>query len=125
MATEAQRASFRLALQKTRNEAQMSQRELAALVGVSPGTIAQWETGDTAPRADRTVELEGALGVEEGIFSRLLGYLPVGPQDTAVMTVLEAIEADQRLGDRERELLATMYRELVRQRRKAVSEATQ
>lgn len=123
MATEAQRATFRLALQKARNEAQMSQRELATAVGVSPGTIAQWETGDTAPRADRTIELEGALGIEGGLFSRLLGYLPVGPQETAVMSVLEAIEADPRLGDRERELLAAMYRQLVRQRRKATSEA--
>jgi hypothetical protein len=32
------------------------------------------------------------------------------------MSVIEAIQADSRLGRRERHLLVTMYRELIRQR---------
>jgi hypothetical protein len=38
-------------------------------------------------------------------------------------SVIEAIESDPRLGKRERELLATMYRELLRQREDADGQA--
>jgi hypothetical protein len=51
------------------------------------------------------------------VLSRLLGYLPIteSPEKTT-MDVLEALQADPKLGDRERKLLATIYRELVAQR---------
>jgi hypothetical protein len=39
------------------------------------------------------------------------------------VSVIEAIEADTSLGKRERELLATMYRELIRQREGADGQA--
>jgi hypothetical protein len=51
------------------------------------------------------------------VLSRLLGYLPIThPPDKATMDVLDALQADPKLGARERQLLATIYRELVAQR---------
>jgi hypothetical protein len=47
----------------------------------------------------------------------LLGYVPAGVDDKALVSVIEAIEADPGLGERERKLLAAMYRELKRQYR--------
>jgi hypothetical protein len=62
-------------------------------------------------------KLETALGLTPGVLSRLLGYLPITQAgDQATMDVLAAVEADPKLGERERKLLATIYRELVAQR---------
>ena len=62
-------------------------------------------------------KLEAALDLGPGVLSRLLGYLPItGPPEKATMDVLEALQADPKLGERERKLLATIYRELVAQR---------
>ncbi len=121
MATEAQRKVFCRLLQQARKEAELSQRELAKQVGVSPGTIAQWEMGETAPREGKVSALEKALDVDDGTFGRLLGFLPMTTAQAAASSVIEALAADSRLSDSDREMLTSIYRQLVRKRRKEAS----
>jgi len=95
----------------------LSQRELARALGFSHSTISYWELGKGLPEPANVVELERVLELESGTLSRLLGYMPVATMQREMVGVLDAIMADPGLGARERELLATMYRELLRQRR--------
>lgn len=118
LATAAQKVMFKQVLQQARADAGLSQRALAQLLNVSGATVALWETGETAPRVEMTAKLEKALEVEAGTFARLLGYLPMGVQTDAMISVLEAIKADKKLEESDRALLATMYREILKQRRK-------
>lgn len=116
MPTEEQREVFRRALQQARQDTGLSQRALAAALGLSPGAVSQWELGQTAPRPAMVAKIEQELKLDDGALGRLLGYLPAGVQERAVVSVMEAVEADPRLGPREREILAGLYRQLVRQR---------
>lgn len=106
---------FRRVLQAARMDAGLSQRDLARKLGVSYSAVSQWEMGSTAPRQAKVRELERALNLEDGDLGQHLGYLPASAQERALVTVGDAIERDPRLGERQRELLRTMYRELVRQ----------
>lgn len=117
MATADQRKNFARALQRARSECGLSQRQLAAALGVSQASVSQWLTGQSAPKPRRIGELERVLRLTPNAFARYLGYLPA--DETApksVMTVVEAAEADPRLGEREQRILAAVYRELVHQR---------
>ncbi len=116
-ATDEQRRAFQRALQRARRERGLSQRELARALGFSHSTISYWELGKGLPEPANVVELERVLELESGTLSRLLGYMPVATMQREMVGVLDAIMADPGLGARERELLATMYRELLRQRR--------
>jgi hypothetical protein len=59
--------------------------------------------------------IEQVLGLPTGSLQRLLGQLTADEAGARIpMTVLEAADADSKLGDREREILAAVYRELVR-----------
>jgi transcriptional regulator with XRE-family HTH domain len=116
VATEPQREAFRKALRRAREASGLSKRGLALRVGVTQSAVWQWEEGKTSPRPEMAAALERALGLQPGALAQRLGYLPAGSVGTATVSVIEAIEADSRLGKRERELLAAMYRELLRQR---------
>lgn len=119
MPTETQREVFRKALRRAREARGLSKRGLARKVGVTQSAVWQWEEGKTAPRPETAAALERALGLQPGALAQSLGYLPVEGVGTVTVSVIEAIEADTSLGKRERELLATMYRELIRQRESA------
>jgi transcriptional regulator with XRE-family HTH domain len=109
--------AFPRALQHARTERRLSQRELSRALSVSHSAVSQWESGRVRPIPAKVAELEQVLDLEPGSLSRLLGYLPIATANArASLSVLEAIRADPRLGDRERELLIAMYRQLVRQR---------
>jgi transcriptional regulator with XRE-family HTH domain len=115
--TNDQRDAFRQALRHAREEHGWSQRQLAQQVGVSHSAISSWERGSSLPEPTNVVDLEGALSLESGTLARLLGYMPLETMRREFRTVLDAIMADPDLGQRERDLLLAMYRELVRQRR--------
>ena len=117
MTTTEQREAFRQALAHVRREHGWSQRQLAERLGVSHSTVAFWEQGKTLPTASKVADLERALGMNSGILARLLGYVPLETMRREMANVLDAIMSDPELGERERELLLAMYRELVRQRR--------
>lgn len=110
---------FRRVVTQARADAGLSQRQLATKLGIGFTTVSEWERGTSAPREDTAARLEHVLGLEEGTLGRMLGFIPYGVQLNAVSSVTEALEADQRLGPRERDLLETMYRELVKQRDQA------
>jgi transcriptional regulator with XRE-family HTH domain len=112
-----QQQAFRQALTHVRQERGWSQRELARMLGLSQSTVSYWEQGKSLPEPANVVELERVLKLESGTLARLLGYMPAATMRREMSTVLDAIMADPDLGERERELLLTMYRELVRQRR--------
>jgi transcriptional regulator with XRE-family HTH domain len=112
-----QQQAFRQALAHARQERGWSQRELAREMGLSQSAVSYWEQGKSLPEPFNVVELERVLELESGTLARLLGYMPAATMRREMATVLDAIMADPELGERERELLLTMYRELVRQRR--------
>jgi transcriptional regulator with XRE-family HTH domain len=114
--TETQREVFRKALRRAREARGLSKRGLARKVGVTQSAVWQWEEGKTAPRPETAAALEQALGLQPGALAQSLGYLTAERAGPVTVSVIEAIEADTSLGKRERELLATMYRELIRQR---------
>jgi transcriptional regulator with XRE-family HTH domain len=114
--TESQREAFRKALRRAREEHGLSKRGLALRIGVTQSAVWQWEEGRVSPRPELLAVLERALDLAPGGLAYLLGYLPPAGVSKAPASVTEAIEADPRLGNRERKLLVAMYHELVRQR---------
>ena len=59
-------------LKALRRRQHLSQKELAALVGVSHQAIEQWEAGTTQPRRAHIPKLAEALGVDAGRLPALL-----------------------------------------------------
>jgi transcriptional regulator with XRE-family HTH domain len=116
MATEEQKAAFRRRLRQEREAAGQTQMGLSLKIGVSRSAVWQWEEGRSVPTEANVAALEKELRLQPGELSILLGYLPAGAAEREMISVIEALEADPKLGDRERELLAAMYRQLVKQR---------
>lgn len=116
LVTEEQKAVFRRALRRAREAAGQSQSALSQTIGVSRSAVWQWEEGRAVPTEENVAALERELGLQSGGLSRLLGYVPADAVDRETISVIEALEADSKLGERERELLAAMYRQLVKQR---------
>jgi transcriptional regulator with XRE-family HTH domain len=107
---------FARALQRARTDYGLSQRDLAAPVGVSQAAVSQWLLGQASPKRERVAALEEALHLEPHSLARLLGQLPYDEDEPRPrMTVVEAAEADPRLDERDQRVLAAVYRELVRQ----------
>jgi transcriptional regulator with XRE-family HTH domain len=118
VATADQRRNFARALQRARSECGLSQRKLAAALRVSQASVSQWLTGQSAPKPERVAELERVLRLAPSALAQHLGYAASNELDCrSVMTVAEAAEADPRLGERERQILVAVYRELIRQSR--------
>jgi len=116
VATEEQKTVFRRALRRAREAVGESQSGLSQKLGLSRSAVWQWENGETVPAPDNVAAVEQALQLQPGSLSRLLGYLPAGAVEREMISVIEALEADPKLRERERELLAAMYRQLVKQR---------
>jgi transcriptional regulator with XRE-family HTH domain len=112
--TSAQRDRFRRALRRAREEAGLSQRALARAVGRTHGAAWQWEEGRGAPDPATVARLEELLGLQPNSLAQLLGYVPLSPEASTITSVVEAVDADPRLGESERELLTAVYRWLVR-----------
>jgi transcriptional regulator with XRE-family HTH domain len=94
----------------------MSQRAVARAVGRTASAVWQWERGLGAPDPPTVAELERVLELQPNSLARLLGYLPPSDRDDGARSVLDAVNADPRLDERGRELLASVYRWLVRDR---------
>jgi len=103
-------------LRRAREAVGQTQLGLSRAIGVTRSAVWQWEQGRAIPRPGAVAAVERELRLPPGALSRLLGYLPAGAVEREMISVIEAIEADSRLGERERELLAAMYRELLKQR---------
>ena len=116
MTTAQQREAFSRALRQARSTMGMSQRAVARDVGRTASAVWQWERGLGAPDAPTVAELERVLQVPPNALARLLGYLPPSDRGDGAATVLDAINADPRLDERGRDLLASVYRWLVHDR---------
>ena len=112
----AQREAFRHALKAARHERRLSQRAVARAVGRTPSAVWQWEEGRGAPDPETVAELERLLELEPNSLARLLGYLPPSASTDGGASVVDAVNADPRLGESERQLLTTIYRWLVHHR---------
>jgi transcriptional regulator with XRE-family HTH domain len=114
--TADQRQAFAKVLRRALEESHMSGRAFARSLDLSQGGIAHWLRGETAPKPATVARVERLLELEPGTLARPLGYAVVteDPEGRAV-NVTEAIKAEQRLGAREKALLLTIYRELLRQ----------
>jgi transcriptional regulator with XRE-family HTH domain len=116
VATAEQRRAFSTALQETLDKARISGRELARRLNLSQAGVQQWLRGKTAPRPATVARVEELLEQEPGTLARMLGYTVIKQvSDGRVFNVTEAINAEPRLGPREKALLLSMYRELLRQ----------
>jgi len=59
-------ASFPLQLKVTRIAAGLTRRQLAAQLGVHPGTVAEWERGEAQPITVLRERIKALLGVSPG-----------------------------------------------------------
>lgn len=67
-------------IQAKRKAADMSQPDLAKLVGVSKVSVSQWENGSSNPRGENLLKLARALGVSPD-------WLVTGRSDTAPLSL--------------------------------------
>lgn len=123
MATDFQRTAFRAILRTAREQAGLTQRDLAAAVGVSPSAVAQWEGGTAAPREDLAAAAEHALNLAPGTFGMVLGFAPRDLTLAGVVTHAELVEADPYLTPSQRRLLHLVYDEMTRDTRAAIQRA--
>jgi transcriptional regulator with XRE-family HTH domain len=113
--TAEQRRAFAQALQKALDDARVSGRALARELGISQASVAQWLRGETAPRPARAAEVERLLKQDPGSLTKLLGFVTVDDtHDGRRVSVADAVEAEPRLGPREKALLLVVYRELLK-----------
>lgn len=118
MATEFQRTIFKGLLKTSREDAGLTQRDLAARMQVDPSTVAQWEIGRSAPREELAAKLEHVFDADPGTFRTVLGF-EVREDVTmpGVTTVRDAIAADRWLTGEQRHYLTLLYRDMVRRTR--------
>jgi transcriptional regulator with XRE-family HTH domain len=115
MPTAEQREGFASAFRQALADLKLSGRALARAIGVSPAAVGHWRRGETAPRPEMAAKLETALELDPGTLAHLLGYAVINQTgDGQTLSVTEAVKAESRLGPREKALLLTMYRELLR-----------
>lgn len=49
-------------IEKLRRDAKLTQVEVASVIGVTQGTVSQWENGLSFPRANKLLQLSRLLG---------------------------------------------------------------
>jgi transcriptional regulator with XRE-family HTH domain len=100
-----------------RKAAGLSQAELAKLVGLSPKSIAYWETSSTPPRSDVLPRLAKALGVR---VEDVLGDHPTESRRPGPVGKLQRVfEQASALPRRQQLLVAQFVDTLVQQQRRA------
>lgn len=93
-----------------RERADLSLRRLADRAGVSNPYLSQIERGLRKPSAEILKRLSRALSISaESLYSRA-GLIEDGPK---APEVIDAIEADQLLTPRQKQVLADLYRTLI------------
>jgi len=123
--TPEQRKAFGEALQQALDHAGMSGRSLAGTLGLSATAVSKWLRGRTTPSPETVAHAERVLDTSPGALSGALGYVILeASADRRAPSVAEAVEADPRLGPKERAVLLTVYRELIRQYARARAEPT-
>lgn len=98
-------------LREQRQNAQLTLRQLADLAGVSNPYLSQVERGLRRPSAEVLGALAGGLRISAESLYIQAGLLQ--RRDGTMPSVMDAVNADPRLGKRQRKVLIDMYRTLV------------
>lgn len=111
---EKRRTRFGQALSEAMHTQGLTQAELGARLNeMRQSSISAWTTGAALPPDVETVfALERALKLTPGQLSKHLGFLPTRRSKT-VLTVADAVKADDRLDDAGQRVLLATYKELV------------
>lgn len=97
-------------IRQQRQRADLSLRRLAERAGISNPYLSQIERGIRKPSAEILKQLSRALQISaETMYSRA-GLIEEGSNPP---TVVEAVEADERLSPRHKQVLLDLYRSLV------------
>ena len=95
-----------------RRLAQVSQRNLARMSGVSDSYLSQIERGNYRPSPQVVKALATAFGIEPKQLYTMLGFGD-GEDGAAAVSVEQAIQLDTRLETAQKEALIKIYRSLV------------
>lgn len=91
-----------------RRLAQVSQRNLAKMSGVSDSYLSQLERGNYRPSPQVVKALAQAFGLEPRQLFMMLGFMD--EDDTSSLSVEHAIQMDERLSADQKESLIRVYR---------------
>jgi transcriptional regulator with XRE-family HTH domain len=124
--TPEHRKAFGEVLQQALDRADMSGRSLAGALGLTAAAVSKWLRGRTTPSPETVARAERVLDLDPGALSSVLGYVVLDAStERQAPSVSKAIEADPRLGPKERAVLLTVYGELIRQYARGRSEPTE
>jgi transcriptional regulator with XRE-family HTH domain len=97
-----------------RRLAQVSQRNLAKMSGVSDSYLSQIERGNYRPSPQVVKALAQAFGLEATQLYTMLGFID-GEEGAAPPTVEQAIQLDSRLEATQKEALIRIYKSFVKE----------
>jgi transcriptional regulator with XRE-family HTH domain len=104
-------------IRRRRAELGMSQADLGAAAGVDARQIRRYEAGQSQPALSVAVAIADALGIS---LEELTSHDATKDRPRAApVSVVDAVKTDPGLDDSGRELLTSVYRWLVRQRRRS------
>lgn len=95
-----------------RRLAQVSQRNLARMSGVSDSYLSQIERGNYRPSPQVVKALAAAFGLEPKQLYTMLGFMDED-ESSSPTSVEQAIQLDQRLQPAQKDALIRIYRSLV------------
>jgi transcriptional regulator with XRE-family HTH domain len=106
-------AAFGEFVRAQRRLAQVSQRNLAKMSGVSDSYLSQIERGNYRPSPQVVKALAQAFGLEPKQLYTMLGFIDEGDDTTA--SVEQAVQLDPRLDASQKEALIRIYRSFVKE----------
>lgn len=116
-AKQARRDAFGRALIQARLARDLSQEALAALLGVTQGSVSNWENGRNLPDDPTDVfDIERALEVPAGFLTQHLGYAPLGLRGDSPLDVEAVIASNPLLTKVQKTMLTGAYRDFVNSR---------
>ena len=108
-------AAFGEFVRAQRRLAQVSQRSLARMAGVSDSYLSQLERGNYRPSPQVVSALAQAFGMQPKQLYMMLGFIDDDEADT-VPKVEQAIQLDERLAPEQKETLIRVYRSFLGER---------
>lgn len=112
MDTDARREAFSLAAKQHLPRGR--QRVVAERLGVPTTTLSGWVTGTRMPSIEEAIRLEEAMELEPGTLTIHLGFLPPAARDVNIVSVEEAVIADERLDGEQKRIVLDLIRQMVR-----------
>jgi transcriptional regulator with XRE-family HTH domain len=111
--TDDQLQAFGEFVRAQRRLAQVSQRNLARMSGVSDSYLSQIERGNYRPSPQVVKALATAFGLEPKQLYMMLGFMDEDEGGAAAPSVEQAIQLDARLDGAQKEALMRIYRSFV------------